>query len=110
MGLHLFGNRTRDNWNAVRSFSTLYGPEILLIGTPLGIFHATVTATVGVILLAAGAVGYSRRRLAVWERFLAVAGALVLVYPGWTSDVIGLVLVTYIFFMKLDEAVPREAT
>ncbi len=91
-------------------FMFVYGPEILLIGTPMGIVHATITATVGVILLAAGAVGYSRRHLAVWERFLAVAGALVLVYPGWTSDVIGLVLVFYIFFMKLDQAVPREAT
>jgi TRAP transporter 4TM/12TM fusion protein len=91
-------------------FMFVYGPEILLIGTPLGILHAVVTATVGVTLLAAGAVGYSRRHLAVWERFLSVGGALVLVYPGWTSDAVGLLLVTYIFFMKLDEAVPREAT
>lgn len=89
-------------------FMFVYGPELLLIGEPLAIAHAAVTASIGVTCLAAGAVGFARRRLAWWERLVAVAGALVLVYPGWTSDVIGLVLVTYIF-MKSESVVPTEA-
>jgi TRAP transporter 4TM/12TM fusion protein len=89
-------------------FMFVYGPELLLIGEPLAIASAAITGSIGVISLAAGAMGYARRRLAGWERVIAVAGALVLVYPGWTSDVIGLVLVTYIF-MKSESVVPTEA-
>lgn len=89
-------------------FMFVYGPELLLIGEPLAIVHAVITASVGVVCLAAGGVGFARRRLAWWERLIAVAGALVLVYPGWTSDVIGLVVVTFIF-LKSESVVPREA-
>ncbi len=89
-------------------FMFVYGPELLLIGEPLAIASAAITGSIGVISLAAGAMGYARRRLAGWERAIAIAAALVLVYPGWTSDVIGLVLVTYIF-MKSEQVVPAEA-
>ena len=89
-------------------FMFVYGPELLLIGEPLAIATAAITASIGVIALAAGAMGFARRRLGVWERVVAVAAALVLVYPGWVSDVIGLVLVTYIF-MKSEQMVPAEA-
>jgi len=89
-------------------FMFVYGPELLLIGEPAAIVTATVTATIGVISLAAGAVGFARRRLAAWERVLALAGALTLVYPHLLSDVIGLAIVAFIF-MKSEQVRPLEA-
>jgi TRAP-type uncharacterized transport system fused permease subunit len=87
----------------------VYGPELLLIGEPLGIAQAMVTAMIGVTALAAGAVGFARRKLAWWERGIAIASALTLVYSGLMTDVIGLLGVAYIF-SKTEESTLREAT
>jgi len=81
-------------------FMFVYGPQLLLIGDPIDILHASVTASIGVICLAAGAVGYARRPLAWWERIIAVAAALTLVYPGLVTDLVGLTGVAYIFLLK----------
>ena len=78
-------------------FMFVYGPELLMIGSPLNIGLATATAIVGVISLAAGGVGFARKRLAGWERLLALAAALLLVYPGLLTDGAGLAAVTVVF-------------
>jgi TRAP-type uncharacterized transport system fused permease subunit len=78
-------------------FMFVYGTELLLIGSVPGIAVASVTALVGVIALAASAVGYVGRRLAAWERLLALAGALTLVYPGLITDAAGLLVVGVVF-------------
>ena len=79
-------------------FMFVYGPELLMVGTPVAITIATATAIVGVIALAAGGVGFARKRLVPWERLLAVAAALLLVYPGLLTDGAGLLAVTVVFF------------
>lgn len=79
-------------------FMFVYGPELLLVGTPGGIALASVTALVGVVSLAAAAVGYARRRLSGPERAVALLAALALVYPGAASDLAGLLGVAFVFF------------
>ncbi len=79
-------------------FMFVYGPELLMVGSPIGILQATVTALFGVTALAAGGVGYARRRLAPWERVLALVAALLLVYPDLLTDGAGLVAFTVVFF------------
>jgi TRAP transporter 4TM/12TM fusion protein len=79
-------------------FMFVYGPELLMVGSWMEIGIATVTAMIGVISLAAAAVGYARKRLSWWERLLAFAAALVLVYPGLATDGAGLLLVGVVFF------------
>jgi TRAP transporter 4TM/12TM fusion protein len=79
-------------------FMFVYGPELLMVGSWLEIGIATVTAMIGVISLAAAGVGYARKRLSWWERLLAFAAALVLVYPGLATDGAGLLLVGVVFF------------
>jgi TRAP-type uncharacterized transport system fused permease subunit len=69
-----------------------------MVGSPIQIGVATVTALVGVIALAAGGVGFARRRLAPWERALALLSAFLLVYPGLLTDGAGLVGVMVVFF------------
>lgn len=79
-------------------FMFVYGPELLMVGSPVEIGIATITAVLGVIGLAAGGVGYARRRLAPWERALALAAAGLLVYPGIATDGAGLLALAVVFY------------
>ncbi|MDX1492878.1 MAG: TRAP transporter permease [Longimicrobiales bacterium] len=78
-------------------FMFVYGPELLMEGAPTQIALATTTALIGVIALAAAGVGYARKKLAAWERALALLGAILLVYPGLVTDGAGLVAVMIVF-------------
>ena len=78
-------------------FMFVYGPELLLIGSPVEIMLAFVTALLGVIALASAGMGYARRALRVWERAIAICAALFLVYPGLPTDAVGLLLLAFIF-------------
>jgi TRAP transporter 4TM/12TM fusion protein len=91
-------------------FMFVYGPELLLIGSVTGITIAAITATLGVIALAGGGVGFARRRLVWWERVLLLVSALALVYPGLVSDGCGLVGMAVIFLQGETKAVPAEAS
>jgi TRAP transporter 4TM/12TM fusion protein len=50
----------------------------------------TATALVGLVALAAGLSGWLRHRASRPERAALVAAGLVLVYPGWLADAVGL--------------------
>jgi len=74
-------------------FMFVYGPPLLLSGTPLEVGTAIGTASIGVIGLSAAVIGFARRRLAPWERAIVAIGALFLIFPGLVTDAVGLVLV-----------------
>lgn len=78
-------------------FMFVYGPELLMVGSPLSIAVAATSATLGVIALAAAGVGYARARLLAWERAVALLAAFLLVYPGLASDAVGLVALGLVF-------------
>ena len=78
-------------------FMFVYGPELLLIGNPVEIMLAFVTGLLGVIALASAGMGYARRPLRVWERAIALCAALLLVAAGLPTDIIGLLLLAFIF-------------
>ncbi len=72
-------------------FSFAYDPALLMIdATPLQVVWRTVAATVGIIMLGTGLVGYFRRPTAPWQRATLLAGAVLLIFPGAISDVLGL--------------------
>ena len=74
-------------------FMFAYEPALLLIVKP-GHWHeavlAALTGTVGCIALAAGLYGYLARACLWWERIALIAAALLLIKPGWLSDLIGI--------------------
>ena len=51
-----------------------------------------VSATLGVILLAAGLFGYLLRPATSWQRALLIVAALLLIKPGWMTDLAGIAL------------------
>jgi TRAP transporter 4TM/12TM fusion protein len=71
-------------------FSFAYDPALLLMGAgPGGIALRTAAATLGIVMLAAGLIGYLRRPTRPWERLLLLAGAFLLIFPGALSDLLG---------------------
>ncbi|OGL14011.1 MAG: hypothetical protein A3G97_01320, partial [Candidatus Rokubacteria bacterium RIFCSPLOWO2_12_FULL_69_21] len=73
-------------------FFFVYSPALLFQGTWTEVLSVLVTGTLGVISLAAGLEGQFLRPATWLERGLFVAAAFLLIDPGFTTDVIGLVL------------------
>src|SRR5712692_3555578 len=71
-------------------FSFAYDPAMLLIGSgPVGIALRTAAATLGIVMLGAGLIGYFRAPTRPWERGTLLLGAFLLIFPGAISDLLG---------------------
>lgn len=103
-------------WEAVRlgaivfviPFVFVMDPALLMQGSFTEILYSLFVTTSGVILLAAGAVGFFINWHLPWPaRLLALAGAVTLIAPGTQSDWIGLgflaVLVLLAFMLRSSE-------
>jgi TRAP transporter 4TM/12TM fusion protein len=73
-------------------FLFAYHPSLLLQGNILEIIHATITAMIGISLVAVGIEGFLFRELNWLKRVLLILGGLGCMIPGWKSDLIGLAL------------------
>ena len=82
-------------------FMFVYEPALLLIGDWTTSLHATATAMVGVILLAGGLFGYLLRPASAWQRAVLIVAALLLIKPGWITDLIGLGLAATVVLVQL---------
>jgi len=90
----------KTGWAAIRigaagfivPFMFAYEPALMLIVKP-GQWHdavlAAISASVGCVALAAGLYGYFVRACSWWERIILIAGAFLLIKPGWVTDLIG---------------------
>ena len=75
-------------------FMFVFSPSLLLLGNVPEMALATVTAIVGVTCLAGGLHEYFFwGRARSWERVLLLIAAVVLITPGWRSDLVGVVLI-----------------
>jgi TRAP transporter 4TM/12TM fusion protein len=72
-------------------FSFAYDPALLLINASVPhIALRTLAATLGIVMLGAGLIGYLRAPTRPWERAVLLAGAVLLIFPGVVSDLTGL--------------------
>ena len=102
-------NMWSTGWAAMRAaapayivpFMFVYEPALLLIGDWTTSLHAAVSATLGVILLAAGLFGYLLRPANWWQRAILIAAALLLIKPGWMTDLLGLLLAAAVAAIQL---------
>ena len=76
-------------------FVFAYSPSILFVGDVVwyNVILIALTATIGMVGVAAGLSGYLVRPMNVVERVLTIAGGLCLIVPGTLTDVIGLALI-----------------
>lgn len=107
------------SWAAVKLGLTGYiipfmfvaAPSLLLTGPALNVVLAAVTASVGVICLAGSLHAYFFFGAArPWQRVVLFAAALVLIKPGWTTDLVGLGLIalTWLGRERVSIAAPAE--
>jgi TRAP transporter 4TM/12TM fusion protein len=81
-------------------FMFVYGPSLLFIGSAFDIITSVVSASFGVIALAAGMMGWFVKKVKIWERIVLLIAAVLLIKPGLYSDAIGYILLAFIFLMQ----------
>jgi TRAP-type uncharacterized transport system fused permease subunit len=78
----------------------IYRPAIILAAPLHEILFAFVTILIGGAVLGAAMQGYFIRRMPVWHRLMAGAGAILLLDPHIYMDFIGAALVLFIVFLE----------
>jgi TRAP-type uncharacterized transport system fused permease subunit len=86
-------------------FSFAYDPALLMLDAgPVAIVLRTAAATLGILMLAAGLIGYLRAPTRTWERLVLLAGAFLLIFPGVWSDVAGLICLAAVLLAQRTRA------
>ncbi|MBI5969335.1 MAG: TRAP transporter permease [Deltaproteobacteria bacterium] len=73
-------------------FMFIYGPPLIMVGTFFEIIQASITSLIGVALLAASLQGFVLTHLRIVERIFLFGAALLLIKPGWKTDLAGLAI------------------
>jgi TRAP transporter 4TM/12TM fusion protein len=93
-------------------FMFVYRPALLTLGSPAEIVEAAVFSALGVFIASIGLEGTFRGPLPWWERAIALAAAAALIFPGWKSDALGVVLLAVFLAVQYwpgRTATPRPA-
>ncbi len=67
----------------------VYGPAMVLIGSPLEITMAIITGLIGTMALAGAVQGWLIKGSNLFERIVLLAASIALIKPGWETDLIG---------------------
>ena len=79
-------------------------PAMLFIDTTVpDVILICITSIVGIFGISAALEGYLLERMHWYQRLMCAAGGLLLIIPGWITDVAGLVLVAAVLAMHLIE-------
>ncbi|MEW6265093.1 MAG: TRAP transporter permease [Thermodesulfobacteriota bacterium] len=98
----------QTGWDAVKMglvayilpFMVAYNPAILLKGPWSTIFMETATATLGTIFIASSIQGWLWRKYNWPERIMALLGGLGMFWPGLTTNIAGVILVSVIVYFQ----------
>ncbi len=105
----------RTGWAAVRigapgfiiPFMFAYAPSLLFIGSTTTVLLSMVTATIGVVMLAGGMIGWFLRETNLMERIMLLSGAILLIKPGFYTDLFGLALLAGIILSQKLRSSPK---
>ncbi len=81
-------------------FMFVYGPSLLFIGSAFDITTSCISASFGVIALAAGMMGWFVKKVKPWERLVLVIAAVLLIKPGLYTDAVGYILLLGIYLRQ----------
>ncbi|MDO8720776.1 MAG: TRAP transporter fused permease subunit [Syntrophales bacterium] len=84
-------------------FFFCYNPELLLIGKPINILLAAISALIGVIALSAGLEGWLFKKLNIILRIFLITGAVMMIYPGLLTDIVGICLIILVGVWQIKE-------
>jgi len=79
-------------------------PAMLFIDTTAWeVILICITSLAGIFAVSAALEGYILRNMTWWQRIIIAVGGLLLIYPGWVTDVIGLAMVAVIVGIQILE-------
>ncbi|WP_044640667.1 TRAP transporter permease [Risungbinella massiliensis] len=82
-------------------FIFVFSPKLLMIDTTwTEALWVVTTSTIGMIGVSVAMVGYWLRQMPWYERLLAFAGGILLIYPGLLTDVIGIGLLGAMYVVQ----------
>ncbi|PRY72937.1 TRAP transporter permease [Halomonas ventosae] len=81
-------------------FMFFYSPAMLMEGSWMQILRVGVTATLGIVLLAATVQAWFFGPVKAWQRLVMLLGALCMIYGGIYSDIAGLAIGALMFLMQ----------
>ena len=84
-------------------FMFIYGPPMIMVGPAEEIVLAAITSLIGVAFLAASIQGFALTKLGLIERGFLFAAALLLIKPGWITDLIGILIGIIIAIIHLSK-------
>ncbi|MFP4198937.1 MAG: TRAP transporter permease [Halanaerobium sp.] len=91
-------------------FVFAYSPALLLIDTTaVQVILITGSSILGVFSLAAAVLGYLNRKTTIIERFLLLGSSLALLFPGWQSDILGILLLGTVLYLQFKNKEEYEA-
>ncbi len=77
-------------------------PSMLFIDTtPIDVILICITSVIGIFAVSAALEGYFLHNMKWFERIISAIGGLLLIYPGLTTDIIGVSLVALILVFQL---------
>ena len=68
--------------------------------TALGLISGLVSATLGVICLAAASIGYFAGPLKLWKRVVLLSGVFLLILTSAWTDVVGILIIAFIYLTQ----------
>lgn len=80
-----------------------FSPELLIVGSDkpwYDIVLLVITALCGIYIISAGMEGYMFKHMPVWERLMALAGGLLMIIPGWETDIAGVALMFLVIVLQ----------
>ncbi|MDR5906977.1 TRAP transporter permease [Franzmannia qiaohouensis] len=81
-------------------FMFFYSPAILMEGSGMQILRVAVTATIGVVMLAAAVQAWYFGAVKAWQRLLLLGGAICMIYGGIYTDIAGLAVGAGLLLMQ----------
>ena len=81
-------------------FMFAYEPSLLFVGSAWEILSAFISASIGVIMLAGGLIGWFVWRVNIVERLLLIGGAILLIKPGIYTDIVGLIFLGIVIALQ----------
>jgi TRAP transporter 4TM/12TM fusion protein len=78
----------------------VYGPSLLLIGSPIRIVITIISASIGVVVLSAGLMGWFLGEAKPVERGLLLAASILLIKAGFYTDAVGFLFLASVFLLQ----------
>lgn len=85
-----------------------FSPALLMIDTnAMEVIRIVITSFIGIFGVAAGLEGYLKKEMNPLQRILFVVAGLMLIFPSWITDIVGIVLIVAVIVWQYAEAAKK---